>query len=58
MVDDKELEREKLAFEREKLAFEQEKFDETQKLENLKTWLLFIPLIIAILTIAYSVYSS
>jgi hypothetical protein len=58
MADDKELEHAKLALERDKLDFEREKFKETQKLEYNKAWALSIPLLVAMLTVFYSVYSS
>jgi hypothetical protein len=44
--------------ERDKLAFEREKFIEIQKLEKIKAVLLFIPLIAAIMTIAYNIHSD
>jgi hypothetical protein len=56
--ENQEIEREKLKLERDRFAFEQEKFRETQKTEKFKALMLFIPLLAAILTIAYSSYSS
>ncbi|RPJ73613.1 MAG: hypothetical protein EHM20_11955 [Alphaproteobacteria bacterium] len=56
-TEDSEIEKEKLKLDREKFVFEQEKFRETQETEKFKAWLLFIPLFVAILTIAYSSYS-